>query len=254
MLAALLAPLLTPYGPTDFVGQPFAGISASHWLGTDNLGRDIYTRVLYGSRISLYVGTVAVGLGTGTGMLFGILTGYIGGGFDAVVQRLMDAILALPALVLALAIVSVLGPGLTNALIAVAIILVPSTSRVIRSVVLSVKKNLYVEAARTVGASHSRVLRLCVIPNVMPFLLVLISISFGDAILAEAALSFLGLGTQPPTPSWGLMLSQEGREFLLVSPLIALAPGLAISILVLTINLLGDALRDRLDPRLRRLS
>jgi peptide/nickel transport system permease protein len=254
VLGTLFAPVLTPYRATELAGPPFGGMSARHWLGTDNLGRDVYARVLYGSRVSLYVGAVAVGLGTGSGALIGMLTGYLGGAVDAVVQRLMDAVLALPALVLALAIVSVLGPGLNNALIAVAIVLIPSTSRVVRSVVLAMKESLYLDAARVVGATDTRILLTHVFPNVVPFLLVLMSLSFGDAILAEAGLSFLGLGTQPPTPSWGLMLSQEGRQFLLVNPLIALAPGVALSVVVLAVNLLGDALRDRLDPRLRRLS
>jgi peptide/nickel transport system permease protein len=254
VLGTLFAPVLTPYRATELAGPPFGGMSARHWLGTDNLGRDVYARVLYGSRVSLYVGAVAVGLGTGSGALIGMLTGYLGGAVDAVVQRLMDAVLALPALVLALAIVSVLGPGLNNALIAVAIVLIPSTSRVVRSVVLAMKESLYLDAARVVGATDTRILLAHVFPNVVPFLLVLMSLSFGDAILAEAGLSFLGLGTQPPTPSWGLMLSQEGRQFLLVNPLIALAPGVALSVVVLAVNLLGDALRDRLDPRLRRLS
>ncbi|PYN60009.1 MAG: hypothetical protein DMD92_07920 [Candidatus Rokuibacteriota bacterium] len=253
VLTAVFADVLAPYDP--LATQPEIRLSPpsqSHLFGTDDIGRDVLSRVVHGSRISLWVGLLAVGIGTGAGMIIGLLCGYCEGRLDLLVQRLMDAIQAIPGLILALAIVSVLKPSTTNAMLAIAIVIIPGNSRIVRGAVLSAKQNRYVEAAQAIGCRHPRIITSHILPNVTAPILIIASIWFGNAILIEATLSFLGLGTQPPTPSWGLMLSSTGRAFMEQAPWLAIFPGLAISLAVLGFNLFGDTLRDAWDPKLRR--
>lgn len=251
LLTAIFAPVIATDDPIKISRDTFVGPGLSHFFGTDDLGRDMFSRVVHGSRISLKVGILAVTMGTMTGALVGLVSGFFGGWVDMVIQRVVDAILAFPGIVLAMAIVSVLGTSTTNALLAIAIVIIPFQSRVIRGAVMSIKQNVYVEAAITLGATPPRVMFRHVLPNVIAPILILISSSLGNAILIEAGLSFLGLSTQPPEPSWGLMLSGTGRRYMEQAPWLAIFPGIAISITVLAFNLLGDVIRDVLDPRLR---
>src|SRR3989449_5909593 len=253
VLTAIFADVLAPYDP--LAAQPEIRLKAPSWahpFGTDDIGRDVLSRVIHGARISLWVGLLAVGIGTAVGMIIGLLCGYCEGRLDLLFQRVMDAIQAIPGLVLALAIVSVLRPNTTNAMLAIAIVIIPGNSRIVRGAVLSAKQNRYVEAAQAVGCRHPRIILNHILPNVTAPILVIASIWLGNAILIEATLSFLGVGTQPPTPSWGLMLSSTGRAFMEQAPWLAIFPGLAISLAVLGFNLFGDTLRDAWDPRLRR--
>jgi ABC-type dipeptide/oligopeptide/nickel transport system permease subunit len=252
VLTATFADVLAPYDP--LAAQPEIRLAAPSWehpFGTDDIGRDVLSRVIYGSRISLWVGLLAVGIGTVAGMIIGLLCGYCEGRTDLVLQRVMDAIQAIPGLVLALAIVSVLTPNTTNAMLAIAMVIIPGNSRIVRGAVLAAKQNRYVEAAQAIGCRHPRIILTHILPNVTAPILVIASIWLGNAILIEASLSFLGVGTQPPTPSWGLMLSSSGRAFMEQAPWLALFPGLAISLAVLGFNLFGDTLRDAWDPKLR---
>ena len=252
VFTAIFADALAPYDPLET--HPEIRLSApsrAHFFGTDDIGRDVFSRIIYGSRISLWVGLLAVGIGTAAGMVIGLLCGYCEGRLDLITQRVMDAIQAIPALVLALAIVSVLKPSTTNAMLAIAIVIIPGNSRIVRGAVLTAKQNRYVEAAQAMGCRHPRIITSHILPNVTALILVIASIWLGNAILIEATLSFLGVGTQPPTPSWGLMLSSTGRAFMEQAPWLAIFPGLFISLAVLGTNLFGDALRDRLDPQLR---
>lgn len=251
MVAAVLAYWITPYDPLQTSIETFQSPSLTHPFGTDDIGRDQYTRVVYGARPALTIGILSVFLGVGTGSIVGLTSGYFGGKLDLIVQRFVDGIIALPGLVLILALVSVLGPSLRNALFAIAIISASHTSRVIRGAVISVKQNTYVEAARTLGATSLRMMFRHVLPNVVAPILILISSSMGSAVLLDASLSFLGLGTQPPAPSWGLMLATSGRRYMETAPYLAIIPGLFISITVLSFNMVGDTIRDVLDPRLR---
>jgi ABC-type dipeptide/oligopeptide/nickel transport system permease subunit len=253
VLTAVFADVLAPYDP--LATQPeirLAAPSRAHLFGTDDIGRDVLSRVIYGSRISLWVGLLAVGIGTVAGMIIGLVCGYCEGRVDLVMQRIMDAVQAIPGLVLALAIVSVLKPSTTNAMLAIAIVIIPGNSRIVRGAVLSSKQNRYVEAAQAIGCKHPRIILGHILPNVTAPILIIASIWLGNAILIEATLSFLGLGTQPPTPSWGLMLSSTGRAFMEQAPWLAIFPGLAISLAVFAFNLFGDTLRDAWDPRLRK--
>ena len=253
VLTAIFADVLAPYDP--LATQPEIRLAAPSWehpFGTDDIGRDVLSRVIYGSRISLWVGLLAVGIGTAAGMVIGLLCGYCEGRLDLLMQRLMDAIQAIPGLILALAIVSVLTPNTTNAMLAIAMVIIPGNSRIVRGAVLSAKQNRYVEAAQAIGCRHPRIITSHILPNVTAPILIIASIWFGNAILIEATLSFLGVGTQPPTPSWGLMLSSTGRAFMERAPWLAVFPGLAISLAVLGFNLFGDTLRDAWDPKLRR--
>jgi peptide/nickel transport system permease protein len=259
VVCATFAPVLAPQSPTD--GDISAKLipplwmergTSEHPLGTDRFGRDVLSRIIYGSRISLWVGLLAVGIGTFFGMIIGLLCGYCEGRLDLIMQRVMDAIQAIPGLVLALAIVSVLKPNTTNAMLAIAVVIIPGNSRIVRGAVLSAKQNRYVEAAQAIGCRHPRLILSHILPNVTAPILIIASIWLGNAILIEATLSFLGVGTQPPTPSWGLMLSSTGRAFMEQAPWLAIFPGLAISLAVLAFNLFGDTLRDAWDPKLRR--
>ncbi len=252
-LTATFADVVAPYDP--LAPHPEIRLSApsrAHPFGTDDIGRDVLSRVIYGSRISLWVGLLAVGIGTIVGMLIGLVSGYWEGRLDMMLQRIMDAIQAIPGLLLALAIVSVLRPSTTHAMIAIAIVIIPGNSRIVRGAVMSAKQNRYVEAAHAMGCRHLRIIVRHILPNVTAPILIIASIWFGNAILIEASLSFLGVGTQPPEPSWGLMLSTTGRAFFEQAPWLAVFPGLAISLAVLGFNLFGDTLRDAWDPKLRR--
>jgi ABC-type dipeptide/oligopeptide/nickel transport system permease subunit len=253
VLTAIFANVLAPYDPLE--ADPairLAAPSAAHPFGTDDIGRDVLSRIIHGARISLWVGLLAVGIGTAVGMLIGLACGFWEGRLDMLLQRVMDAVQAIPGLVLALAIVSVLKPSTTNAMIAIAMVIIPGNSRIVRGAVLSAKQNRYVEAAQAIGCKQPRILITHILPNVTAPILVIASIWLGNAILIEATLSFLGVGTQPPTPSWGLMLSSTGRAFMEQAPWLAIFPGLAISLAVLAFNIFGDTLRDAWDPKLRR--
>src|SRR5713101_584875 len=253
VLTAVMADVVAPYDP--LATQPEIRLAAPSWehpFGTDDIGRDVLSRVIYGSRISLWVGLLAVGIGTVAGMIIGLISGYWEGRIDLVLQRVMDAIQAIPGLILALAIVSVLRPNTTNAMLAIAVVIIPGNSRIVRGAVLSAKQNRYVEAAQAIGCRQPRIIASHILPNVTAPILIIASIWLGNAILIEASLSFLGVGTQPPTPSWGLMLSSTGRAFMEQAPWLAIFPGLAISLAVFGFNLFGDTLRDAWDPKLRR--
>jgi ABC-type dipeptide/oligopeptide/nickel transport system permease subunit len=253
VLTAIFADVLAPYDP--LATQPEIRLSPpspAHVFGTDDIGRDVLSRVIHGARISLWVGLIAVGIGTFAGMIIGLACGYWEGRLDIILQRVMDAIQAIPGLMLALAIVSVLKPSTTNAMLAIAVVIIPGNSRIVRGAVLSAKQNRYVEAAEALGCRQPRILVTHILPNVTAPILIIASIWLGNAILIEATLSFLGLGTQPPTPSWGLMLSGTGRAYMEQAPWLAIFPGLAISLAVLGFNLFGDTLRDAWDPKLRR--
>jgi peptide/nickel transport system permease protein len=246
---ALLAALIVPYDPIatswTLVRKP---PSALHWFGTDELGRDILARVIYGARASLLAGAISVGIACGLGVPLGLLAGYRGGFIDALISRITDAMLACPFLILAIALAAFLGPSLGNAMIAIGITTMPIFIRLTRGQTISVKVEDYVEAARAMGNPPWRIALFHILPNILPALLVQATLSIAAAIIAEAALSFLGLGQQPPAPSWGSMLNAAQR-FLTQAPWMALWPGLAIFLVVLSFNLVGDGLRDALDPR-----
>jgi len=252
VLTAIFADAISPYDPLE--AHPEIRLARPSWehpFGTDDIGRDVLSRIIYGARISMWVGLLAVGIGTAVGMVIGLLCGYCEGRLDLIFQRVMDAIQAIPGLMLALAIVSVLRPNTTNAMIAIAIVIIPGNSRIVRGAVMAAKQNRYVEAAQAIGCQHPRIILSHILPNVTAPILIIASIWLGNAILIEATLSFLGVGTQPPTPSWGLMLSSTGRAFMEQAPWLAIFPGLAISLSVLAFNLFGDTLRDAWDPKLR---
>jgi peptide/nickel transport system permease protein len=257
VVVAILAPVLAPYDPYKFNlnerGLPIRlqPPNAKFLCGTDPLGRDVLSRIVYGSRVSLIVGFASVAIGTLLGTLLGLVSGYWEGGMDQVLQRAVDTIMALPGIVLALAVVSVLGQSLTNIILVIGLVIAPGASRVVRGTVLSIKQNTFIDAAYAAGATPWRIVLRHILPNAFAPILIIASVWLGNAIVIEAALSFLGLGTPPPTPTWGGMLSGEGRRNLETAPYLAIFPGLAISIVVLAFNMLGDALRDLLDPRLR---
>jgi ABC-type dipeptide/oligopeptide/nickel transport system permease subunit len=247
---AALAPVLAPADPTAIdIPNRFAPPSLSHPFGTDKFGRDVLSRVLYGARISLQVGFVSVILGLIVGVFLGAIAAYTGGFVDGVVMRSMDALLAFPSIMLALLLRFVLGPSITSVMIAIAIIRIPVFARTVRSSVLAEREREYVTAARSVGQTHFKILFRHILPNALTPVIVLVTVLFANAMLIEASMSFLGIGTPPPQPSWGIMLS-DGREFMQNHPHVVLFPGLAISVVVLGINLLGDGLRDILDPRI----
>jgi peptide/nickel transport system permease protein len=246
---AILAPLLTPYDP---IVQSWTAVrkppSALHWFGTDDLGRDILVRVFYGARASLMAGVISVGIALAIGVPLGLAAGTLGGFFDALIGRLTDAMLACPFLILAIALAAFLGPSLGNAMIAIGVTTTPIFVRLTRGQVLAVKVEEYVEAARAIGNPRWRIALFHILPNILPALLVQATLSIAAAIIAEASLSFLGLGQQPPDPSWGSMLNSAQR-FLINAPWMAVWPGLAIFLSVLSFNLVGDGLRDALNPR-----
>jgi peptide/nickel transport system permease protein len=249
--AALLAPLVSPYDPSL---QTWTAVrkapSALHWFGTDDVGRDVLARVIYGARASLMAGIISVAIAIALGVPAGLIAGYVGGFVDALFGRITDAMLACPFLILAIALAAFLGPSLGNAMIAIGITTTPIFVRLTRAQVMAVKVEDYVEAARAVGNPHWRIALVHILPNILPALLVQATLSLAAAIIAEAALSFLGLGQQPPAPSWGSMLNAAQR-FLVNAPWMAVWPGLAIFLAVLSFNLVGDGLRDALDPRSR---
>jgi len=251
ILVALLASVLAPYDPIEMVPRDrLQSPNPQHWLGTDIFGRDILTRLMYGAQISLLVGVISVTISILIGVNLGLIAGYYGGLLDTLTMRLIDVMLAFPGILLALAIVAVLGPGLFNVMIAVGVAAVPTYARVVRGAVLSVRQNAYVDAALVVGCKNARILFRHVLPNVLAPIIVIATLRVGGAIISGAALSFLGMGAQPPTPEWGAMLT-EGRNYMRVAWWITTFPGLAIMVTVLSMNLLGDGLRDALDPRLR---
>ena len=252
LLMALTANFVSTHDPEDLNAPINLGVSSEHYLGTDTIGRDIFTNMMYGSRVSLSVGLIAVFVGVTAGALLGLTSGYLMGTFDLMVQRLIDAKLAIPQIILALTIMAILGNGLFNVILAISVGGVALATRVTRSVVLREKEKVYTEAARSIGASPMRVMFRHVMPNSLTPYLVLISVSIGNAIVAEATLSFLGAGVSPNTPSWGIMLSTAAASYFDAAPALALAPGLCITAAVLGFNLFGDAVRDTLDPRLRR--
>ena len=249
LLMALLAPVLAPYDPlAQDLYQRLQPPSTDHWFGTDDFGRDILSRIVYGSRISLRIGLIAISLALTGGTLFGLVAGYRGGMVDMLIMRSMDLMLAFPSILLAIAIVAVIGPGIDNVMVAVSIVLIPQYARLVRGQVLTVREMAYVEAARALGASGPRIVLRSVLPNCTAPLIVQTSLCLAVAILDAAGLSFLGLGAQPPTPSWGSMLN-EGRQFLLVAPHLTTFPGLAIMITVLSLNLVGDGLMRIIENR-----
>lgn len=251
-VAAVAAPVVAPLDPTAVDGRSIlAPPSAEHWLGTDNLGRDIFSRIVYGARWSLGAAGLAAAAVVGLGVGVGLAAGYVGGMLDDVLMRVVDVLLAFPSLVLALAIVGTLGPSLQNVLIGMIAIWWVEYARVVRGLTLGVRDREFVEAARCSGAPATRIVLRHVLPNVVPSVLVLATLELGGLILAISGLSFLGLGAQPPTPEWGTMLN-DGRPFFQKAPQLMLYPGLAITVVVAGCNLLGDGLRDVLDPRLRR--
>ena len=246
-----LAPVITTVEPTEqFRRNRLEPPSAQFLLGTDNLGRDIFTRILYGGQVSLQVGIFSVAIGATLGTLLGLMAGYFGGWLDTLIMRLIDMMLAFPGILLALVIIAVLGRELQNVMIAVGVSSIPVYTRVVRGSTLSIKQFDFILAAQALGASSWRIMLLHILPNVMAPIIVITTNGVAGAIIAGAALSFLGLGQQPPNPEWGLMLN-EGREYIRVAAWVTTYPGLAIMITVLAINLLGDGLRDILDPRLR---
>jgi peptide/nickel transport system permease protein len=250
VLVALAAPVLAPHDPVAQIAQPLLPPGPEFLVGTDEFGRDELSRLIWGARVSLYVGGLAVLIALGLGATSGVLAGFFGGWVDDVTMRVMDILLSMPALVLAIAITAVLGPSLTNVMLAVGIVYAPTFARVARGPTLTVVRVPYIEAARAIGASNVKVIGRHVLPNIAAPIMVQTTVSFSTAILTEAALSFLGLGTQPPIASWGLMLS-AARQYMLIDPWIAVLPGCAIAMTVLGFNLLGDGLRDVLDPQMR---
>ncbi|KGR77915.1 nickel transporter permease [Ureibacillus manganicus] len=252
MILAILAPLIAPYDPTHIdMSKKFQGPSSEHWLGTDDKGRDILSRLLFGSRISLTVGILSTLLGAIVGVVLGIVAGYYGKWIDSVIMRICDVLLAFPGLLLALAIVSILGPSTTNTIIAIAIFAVPTFARIVRGSTLSVKKLEYVDAIRAMGSRDTRIIFKHILPNITSPIIVQATLYIASAIITASALSFLGLGTQPPDPEWGTMLS-NGRSYIAQAPHITLFPGLVILLVVVGFNLFGDGLRDALDPKSKK--
>ncbi len=250
-LCGLLAPWLAPYDPyASDLENSLKPPSPRHPLGTDELGRDVLSRILYGARLSLVIGTIAVAIGVVLGVPVGLVSGYLGGRFDLVVQRAIDVLLAFPSTILAILLVTILGVGLVNVMIAVGIVSVPTYARLIRGQVLSLKEQEFVDAARALGAGSLRIIFRHILPNTLAVLIVQTTLQVASAILSAAALGFLGLGVQQPTAEWGAMLS-TARQYIQLAPHTLLFPGLAIMLTVLGFNLFGDGLRDALDPRLR---
>ncbi len=252
VFVAASANVLAPFDPVEMhYSDTLRAPSAKYLLGTDNFGRDVLSRIIYGARISLYIGLGAVISGTLLATALGVFSGYFGGIVDLLIQRVVDAFMAIPGLVLLLAMMSVLEPGVMNLIYALAIRLAFANTRIVRSAVVSVRQNQYVESARAIGTQTWRILLFHIFPNVTAPIIVVATISLGGTIFAEASLSFLGFGIPPPTPTWGSMLSRTGISYMIIAPWTAIAPGLVLSVAIFCINMFGDALRDILDPRLR---
>jgi peptide/nickel transport system permease protein len=252
LIMAVFAERIAPHGYDDSIrGSRMKPPSAAHWLGTDNLSRDMWSRIVYGARVSVTVGFATVALAVTLATAIGVSSGYFGGVYDLVVQRVVDAWLSFPYLVIVLSVMAVLGPGLLNVVLSLAIIIAAVNSRVIRGATIAIAQGTYVEAARALGCGHARILVRHILPNVTATIIILATIGLGAAILAESGLSFLGFGVPPPYPAWGAMLSGSGRTYMFRAPWMAIWPGIAISLAVFGFNMLGDALRDVLDPRLR---
>lgn len=251
IILALLAPYISPYPyeAADFKNR-YATPSAEHWFGTDELGRDIFSRLLYGSRYSLRIGLISVAISAIGGIFFGALAGYFGGAVDNIIMRLLDVLQAMPGIVLAIAISAALGPGLTNSVIALSISSIPGYARMTRASILNVRKMEYLEAATSINCSNARIIWKHVLPNALSPLIVQATMGIAGAIMGAAMLSFIGLGVQPPTPEWGAMLS-AGRNYLRDYPHLCIFPGIMIMMAVLSLNMLGDGLRDALDPKLK---
>ncbi|MFW5789519.1 MAG: nickel transporter permease [Spirochaetota bacterium] len=241
--------VIAPYGINEInIANRLAPPSADHWFGTDDLGRDVFSRVLVAARVSLQVGFIAVGFSLAVGVPIGLVAGYFRGAIDSVLMRMMDILFSFPAILLAIAILAVLGPGIGNAMIAIGLVYTPIFARITRGSVLVASEEVYIRAARSLGARDSRIIFLHILPNVMAPIIVQTTLSLAFAILSEAALSFLGLGVQPPNPAWGRMLS-EGRNFFQQAPWMGIFPGIAILVTVMAFNFIGDGLRDALDPK-----
>ena len=252
VVIALFAPQLAPY-PYDqpHVRDRLQGPSASYWLGTDGTGRDTFSRILYGARVTVIVSFGAVALSTLISGTIGIVTGYFGGLLDTLAQRLVDIWMSLPGLVLIISVIAVFGAGITQLLVILGIVSAGGTSRIIRSATIAIRNSTYIEAAHAVGVPHSRVMLRYILPNVLPTMIVVATVQLGGVILAESALSFLGYGVPPPFPSWGAMLNTSTTQHMLKQPMLSVWPGLAITLTVFSFNMLGDGLRDVLDPRMR---
>ena len=252
VIVAVLAPTISVHEPLAMnLQQKLEGPSPAHWLGTDDWGRDVWSRIAHGARISLYVGLMSVATGSAGGALIGLISAFYGGRVDATIQRIMDSMMSIPTLILALAIMAALGQSLTNVVIAIAVPQIPRANRVVRSQALTVKESEYVMAARSIGATDIRLILQHVMPQCVAPWLIIATAALGTAIIAEAGLSFLGLGVPAPAPTWGSMLSGNVRNYYSIAPWLAIWPGVAISLAVYGFNLFGDALRDVLDPRLR---
>lgn len=251
VLAAILAPVLAPYDPsTPDYNAVLQGPSAGHWAGTDAYGRDIFSRIIWGARISLAVGFLSVTLGALFGVTLGIVSGFYGGWVDSIIMRFCDLLLAFPGILLAIAVIAVLGPGITNVIYAVAIFSIPVFARLARGTTLQLKRTVYVDASRAIGVADRVIMLRHILPGTLPNVIVYFSMRIGTSILTAAALSFIGLGAQPPSPEWGAMLA-DGRTYMGVADHLTLFPGISIFVTVLGFNLFGDGLRDALDPKLR---
>jgi len=251
LFTGIFADLLAPYGMNEMTGALRVPPSAGFWLGTDNIGRDLLTRIIFGARVSVIVGLAASTLATFISVIIGMVSGYIGGKFDLIVQRFVDAVFSFPSLIITMVLISVIGQGMWTLIIVIGVVWGIILSRVIRSAVIGVRENVYVEAAVAIGCPTTRILTRHILPNIMATIIVQFSVNLPAIILTEASLSFLGFGIPPPTPSWGSMLSLSGRAYMFLAPWMAIWPGLALAIVVYGINMFGDALRDILDPRLR---
>jgi peptide/nickel transport system permease protein len=252
ILTALLADLIAPYDPVvNAFDRMLLAPSAAHWLGTDQFGRDLLSRLIYGARTALFVGFFSASVGSTAGLVLGVASAYFGGYFDLIFQRVMDIFMSFPLIIMALAVVSIFGTGTQNVIIAITIPFIPRCARVVRSSALAIREVPYIDAARACGFGHTRIILRHMVPNVMAPYLIMLTAFLGQAILLEASLSYLGLGVQEPTPAWGLMLQGGAEEYAESAPWIAIFPGLAITLAVFAFNLFGDAVRDTLDPRLR---
>jgi ABC-type dipeptide/oligopeptide/nickel transport system permease subunit len=251
ILTAITSPVITPHNPLHLVHEPFIAPQPGAWLGADELGRDVLSRIIYGARVSMYVGLLSVIIGISLGTIIGILSAYVGGVLDLAIQRIVDALMAFPAIIMALGLTAALGASVNNIVAALVVILLPGAIRVIRAQVLSIKELDYTLAAQAIGARPWRIMLRHIMPNVVASYIVLSTITLGLAIIIEASLTFLGVGVSPDIPTWGGMLTEGAQKYIRTAWWLAMFPGLAISIVVFAVNFLGDALRDTMDPRLR---